>query len=398
MNQNLRIRWLYLAVGTVAMLFAGIIYAWSILKIPFAGFGWSAGDLSLNFTITMSFFCIGGLLGARLSKAIGHKPAIVCAGVLSAASFVLTSLLSDGQLALLYLTYGVVAGLGIGIAYNVILSVVNPWFPDKKGLCSGFLMMGFGASALVLGNLAGSLFESSLGWRKTYILLGAALGAVLVISAFLLRKPAADAALPAPKAKAGQQGEDFSPKQMLSRKSFYFAFFYLVLFSAVGSSAISFARDLALDVGASAAAATTLVGVLSVCNGLGRILTGLSFDMLGNRKTLFLAAILTIAAAGVTLAAVLMSNLALGVAGLCLTGLSYGASPTTASTFTLNFYGSKYYATNMAIMVCSAMGSSLVATLCGNLLVSSGGFVVPFVVLLAMAVAALVLCGFIKKP
>ncbi len=398
MKHNLRIRWFYLAVGTVAMLFAGIIYAWSILKIPFAGFGWSAGDLSLNFTITMSFFCLGGLLGARLAKAAGHRAAILCAGALSAAGFVLTAFLKQEHVMLLYGTYGIMAGLGIGIAYNVILSVVNPWFPDKKGLCSGILMMGFGASALVLGNAASRLFESSLGWRNTYLLLGASLGLVLTVSACLLQKPGPDTVLPASKTKGGQQYPDMTPKQMLSRPSFYLAFLYLVFFTAVGSSVISFARDLALDVGASAAAATTLVGVLSVFNGLGRILTGMCFDALGCRKTMFLAALLTISAAGVTLAAVLMGNLVLGITGLCLTGLSYGASPTTASAFTLNFYGSKYFPTNMAIMVFNTMISSFVATLCGNLLAISGGFVVPFAVLLAMSCVALVLNCFIRKP
>ena len=64
-SQNLSIRWLYLVVGVLAMLFAGIIYAWSILKAPLASeFSWGASELALNFTLAMSFFCIGGLLGA----------------------------------------------------------------------------------------------------------------------------------------------------------------------------------------------------------------------------------------------------------------------------------------------------------------------------------------------
>ena len=66
-EQNLTARWLYLAIGVIAMLFAGILYAWSILKAPLAAeFGWSASALALNFTLAMSFFCIGGLLGAAL--------------------------------------------------------------------------------------------------------------------------------------------------------------------------------------------------------------------------------------------------------------------------------------------------------------------------------------------
>ena len=63
-NKNLSFRFFYLAVGVVAMLFAGVLYAWSILKSPLAAdFGWGASELALNFTLAMSFFCIGGLLG-----------------------------------------------------------------------------------------------------------------------------------------------------------------------------------------------------------------------------------------------------------------------------------------------------------------------------------------------
>ena len=72
-NININIRWLYLGVGTAALLFAGIIYAWSILKAPLAReFGWSASQLSINFTCTMCFFCIGGVVGGVLAKRIGE--------------------------------------------------------------------------------------------------------------------------------------------------------------------------------------------------------------------------------------------------------------------------------------------------------------------------------------
>ena len=118
----LAVRWGYLAVGVFAMLFAGILYAWSILKSPLAAaFGWSASELALNFTLAMSCFCIGGLLGARLSKRAGHRTALVAAGILSAAGFWLTAALRSPSVWLLYLTYGVLAGLGIGIAYNVMI-------------------------------------------------------------------------------------------------------------------------------------------------------------------------------------------------------------------------------------------------------------------------------------
>ena len=85
-KNNISIRWGYLAVGVVAMLFAGVLYAWSILKSPLAAdFSWSASSLALNFTLAMSFFCIGGLLGARISKGAGHRVALMIAGILAAA-------------------------------------------------------------------------------------------------------------------------------------------------------------------------------------------------------------------------------------------------------------------------------------------------------------------------
>ena len=187
-EQRISVRWAYLALGVVAMLFAGVLYAWSILKAPLAAdFGWRASELALNFTLAMSFFCIGGLLGAQLSKRKGHRIALVIAGVLSAAGFLLTAALQGASVLTLYVTYGVLAGTGIGIAYNVVIATVSTWFPDQKGLCSGCLMMGFGASALVLGNGADALFKSALGWRATYGILGVAICLVLVLAGLLLR-------------------------------------------------------------------------------------------------------------------------------------------------------------------------------------------------------------------
>ena len=403
-KQNLSVRWFYLFTGVVAMLFAGVLYAWSILKSPLSSaFGWGASQLALNFTLAMSFFCVGGLLGARLLKRFGHRLALLAAGVLSALGFALTASLSGTSVGMLYLTYGVLAGTGIGIAYNVVIATVSAWFPDKKGLCSGCLMMGFGASALILGNAANALFSSSLGWRTTYILLGICICAVLSLCGLLLRKPEPNIALPQRKAVKAANAEDFevtdyTALQMLQRPSFWMAFVCISFLAAVGSSVISFAKDLALSVGARESLAVTLVGVLSVCNGLGRIFTGAIFDVIGRRKTMLLANALTIIAAGVTLLAVSIGSLPLCIAGLCLTGMSYGACPTITAAFTSSFFGMKYFSTNMALMTFTVMGGSLIATLSSKVLEVTGGYNAAFLMLLVLTFAALVLNLFIRKP
>ena len=393
------IRWFYMAVGVVAMLFAGVLYAWSILKSPLAAeFGWGQSELALCFTLAMTFFCIGGLLGAQLSKRLGHRIALVSAGALAASGFVLTALLRDVPVLILYLTYGVLAGVGIGIAYNVVIATVSSFFPDKKGICSGCLMMGFGASALILGNVADAMFKGSIGWRATYIALGVSILAVLSLAGILIGKPA----LNAPKANNAQSAqesdrEELTSRQMLCRPSFWMAFLCISFLAAVGSSVISFAKDIALSVNAPETLAVSLVGVLSVCNGIGRIITGAVFDVIGCRKTMICANIFTICAALVTLIAVMSSSLVLCIIGVCLTGISYGSCPTITSAFTSSFYGLKYFSSNMALMTFTVMVGSLIATASNKVLELSGGYAVTFVMLLALTFVALVLNIFIKK-
>lgn len=390
-----------LILGVFSMLFAGIIYAWSILKVPLAD-GLDKSVLSLNYTLTMCFFCVGGLAGSLLNKKPGLKLSVIVAGLVAGLGFIFTGLFTTDNAPLLYLTYALMAGGGIGIVYNLIISSVNAWFPDKKGLCSGCLMMGFGSSTLILGNLASILFDLPIGWRSTYVILGVALGISLTLTGLLLQRPTAEDILPEAKtaatAKESFEQVDLSPKEMLKRFSFWRAFTLLVCLTAVGSSVISFARDLAISVGAEGALATTLVGVLSVCNGLGRILTGKCFDLLGRRKTMLAANIITVFAAGVTLLSVYVNSLPLCIIGLCLTGLSYGSSPTVSSAFTSAFYGAKHFSTNFSIMNFNLMLASFVATACSALLTASGGYTAPFILLLALSMVALAMNFSIKKP
>ena len=398
-------RWFYLGTGVFAMLFSGVLYAWSILKIPFKEvFNWSDSSLAFNFTLTMCFFCLGAFFGSLICKKIGPKITLIIAGALVGIGFVVTGLLNADLLYLLYFSYAILAGTGIGISYNVVVSTVAAWFPDKKGLCSGCLMMGFGVSTLLLGNLISMFFENeSIGWSKTYIALGIILALVLVLSGIILKRPSQDTVLPAPKQRKAVSKEsfevrDFSTKEMLKSFTFWRAFVCMAFITAVGNSVISFARDLVISVDAAPALATTLVGVLSVFNGFGRILTGAVYDALGRRKTMIAANILTIVAAGMTLLAVQINSLPVCIIGLCLTGMSYGSCPTVTSAFTSSFYGQKYFSTNYSLTNFNLIVAAFIASFSNSLLISSGSYISPFIMLLVLAVAALGLNVTIKRP
>ena len=220
-----------------------------------------------------------------------------------------------------------------------------------------------------------------------------------------MNKPVSNATLAALENKAKKAANkesfevrDFTTAQMLKSFTFWRAFLALVCLTAVGSAVISFARDLALSGGAEAALATTLVGVLAVCNGLGRIITGAVFDAIGRRKTMLCANVLTICAAAITLLAVSIGSLPLCIAGLCLTGISYGACPTITSAFTSSFFGMKYFSTNMAFMTFTVMIGSFIATASNKILEVTGGYTTTFMMLLLLTSVALILNIFIRKP
>ncbi len=406
-NKAFSRRPLYLAVGVCTMLFSGVLYAWSILKVPFRErLGYSDSELALNFTLAMCFFCLGAFFGSLICKRLGVRLTLFISSVLVLAGFVLTGLLALGAPHfLLYITYALCAGTGIGIAYNVVVSTVNAWFPDKKGFASGWLMMGFGVSTLLLGNLINVLFSSpAFGVSGTYTLIGVLIGTVIFISALILRRPPQDMSFPAPpKARSIKFSEEFEPrdyttKEMLSSFTFYRVFLLMAFITSVGNSVISFARDMMISAGAAPALATTLVGVLSVCNGIGRILTGAAYDAFGRRITMLGSGVLTIAAAGISLVGTGISSLPLCILGLCLSGISYGSCPTLTSAFSASFYGQAHFPVNYSLTNFNLIMAAFIANGANALLISTGGYTAPFILLLSLAGAALGLVFTVKRP
>ncbi len=394
-----------LIVGTIGLVFAGILYAWSILKVPLGTeFGWSNGDLATSYTITISMFCLGCIAGGFLMRKMGPKVPIIAGGILVFAGFFLTSTLDGSSIVQLFIYYGVLAGFGIGMAYNTILASVGAWFPDKKGFCSGVLMMGFGASTLVLGNICGSLINNaSFGWRRVFVLLAVCAGLALVIMGLLSALPGPDSDLPAPKAPAkkvesNEVVRDMTTREMITRISFWKLFVAMMLLGAAGSSLISFARDFSLSVGTPAAWAGIFVGVLSIANGLGRIVAGMIYDKFGRNVIVLYVGIMEIVACTVCVIAALTSSVVICLIGFILVGLSYGGNTNAVSVLITSFYGTKYYAQNLSFGLLTLLPSSVLAKVSTMILDATGGYVVPFVALIIYGIIATILIATNKKP
>lgn len=379
MNHRMR----YLAAGVFSLLFLGLIYSWSNFSASIGQeFGWDRESMRLVFTVSIISFCLGGMLGARLNKRLSFKPALLIAAVLLVGGFALTPLIIDaGGLPVLYVCYGVLCGGGCGIAYNVVISTVNAWFPDRVGFSSGALMMGFGLGGLILGTAAAAGIEM-VGWRTVFLVL-AVLIALVLGAAVLVIKPIGSLRGMASQNASGKvsgaveadvhKDESSASAYRVSGVSatrsplFWIYCIWATCALCAGLMIIGDAKSSALSVGLEAGFATLLVGLVSTANGVARIVIGVVFDRFGLR---IVVAISTLSAlfGAIALALSFMPGMlvpALFVVGALLVGFSYGCIPVISSAFTLSHYGPLRYPENLAlanaIMAPAALLSSLVA-------------------------------------
>lgn len=400
-------RWLYAAMGVLVLLFAGLIYAWSVLSRPVAAYftDWSSAQLSLTFTICMMFFCLGGFFSGLLSGKINVKINMVISAFLFLAGFFLAS--KTSSLPGLYIGYGVLCGTASGIAYNSIMGTVTKYFPDKPGLISGILLMGFGFGSFLIGKVYQAYTGSGESFRKSFLLFGIILFIVMLLCALFIKKPdAAETAALIEKitedSKSGDTTvtEDMNFRQMIRRSSFWLYFFWAILLCAAGLAVISQAGAMAVEVAPKASAGTisTVVGLISIFNGVGRVIFGGMYDRIGRGKTMVINEILFCSAIVLLILSLSTGSFLILTIGFIITGLAYGGVPTTNSAFVGSFYGKKHYSINFSVLNMNLFFASFGSTIAGLLYDSSGSYYSTLLFLLGAIVVGIVISMMIKKP
>ena len=371
-----------LGIATVLLLFCGLIYAWSLFRSPIqAEFpSWNLSQLSMTFTISMIFFCIGGFLSGRLLLKRSVTLVISLSAVLVFAGFFGVSMLSPQNprtsLTLLYLCYGVLGGTGIGLSYNAILSTIGKMFPDKPGLASGIMMMGFGLGGLILGSLVTGMIESA-GLFTSFKLLAAAMFLVLLAGAQAIGrmagtgKSASTSNQPAEKNIPAASGvKDRSASEMLRTGAFWIFIIWNVVTNSAGLMVINSAASIAAAFGAPA----VMGMIVSLFNGFGRVLIGGIYDRVGRGKTMAFDCMLQIGSGVLLVLGALMNTPVLIIGGLLFAGLFYGGSPTIAASFIKREFGDRYYSVNFSIANFSLVPAALIGpTLSSALIEASGG-------------------------
>lgn len=386
------IRWLYLVIGIVMLLLLGLIYAWSVFVAPLeVEFGWSRSETSMTFSICMSMFCIGGVVSGFLSKRMPLRVSVWLCALLVLIGFFLASRIQS--LAGLYITYGVFVGLGVGLAYNAVISTFVKWFPDKQGLASGLLLMGFGFGGMLLGTVCTQAI-SAIGWRATFRTLGIVMACIILLCSYFVRPPKENVVFPTGRSKRladKESGQELSSKQMLIRPSFWMFYLWAVVLSAAGLMLIGHATPFALDLGVEAAQAAVLAGLISIFNGSGRVVMGIAYDLLGRKVTMLIISSIMILSSGVLLLSLITSSIPIMTAGFVLTGFAYGGIMPTNSSVVGRLYGMKNYSLNFSILnTCIIPASFGGPYLAGIVQTASGSYSGMAVVMIACGVVAIV--------
>lgn len=344
----LRYRRFVVGSDVIVLLLAGLLYAWSIFVIPLESeFGWQRAQTSMTYTISIAANTIMAWMAARIAKKI--KPQWV---VRIAALAVLLGFIGASQVQALwqlYLCYGVLCAGGLGMVYNLTLSTIVGWYPEKPGVMSGAMLMCYGLGTMVFGSLVEHII-AVLGWRSAFLIIGVVCFGILLLGAQFVRRPSQqeqeDLPPPAPKAEAKFEKE-LVPKTMVREKSFWLYFFWTIALATVGLVLNSHASSMAQTLGISSSVAALYVSAVSMCNGGGRLLFGAVFDRLGRRRTMLMVNLLSVLGAVLLWGAYHFSWRGVMLAAFMLLGLSFGGSPICSANYVKSMYGEKNYGENL---------------------------------------------------
>ncbi|WP_274308862.1 OFA family MFS transporter [Solibacillus daqui] len=281
-------RWLIAASAISIHLSIGGAYAYSVYKNPIATeLGWDASQITIAFTIMMGLAGFSAALFGGIVEKLGPRKAAMVAAVLfglgQAGAGV--AILSD-SVVLYWLTYGLLSGLGMGIGYISPVSTLVKWFPNRRGLATGMAVLGFGSGSLITAPVAVSLM-ASIGISNTYFVLGISYFTLMMLGALYIAPPKpgdVEEATASGKVKTTEIAQ-MSAREAVKTKQFWMLWSMHLINVTSGLMMISVASPMAQEiVGLSVAAAATMVGLMGLFNGGGRLIWAAASDYFGRQN------------------------------------------------------------------------------------------------------------------
>jgi OFA family oxalate/formate antiporter-like MFS transporter len=364
-NENLESkRWWIAGAAVVIQLCLGTVYAWSVFKNPLMNMhGWDGKTVQYTFMILMGIIGLAAAFGGTLVDKKGPRFVATIGGILFGIGTLVAGYADQvGNIALLYLGFGVIAALGNGFGYVTPIATLIRWFPDKRGLVTGLAVMGFGAGAFFMGKIAPGMIAAfkqvdpsgkviASGVSTTWYIWGV-IFLILVVGAAQLFKNPPKGWLPAgfkPAASTVSAANSFTFGEAVKRPQWWMLWSMLCLNVSAGLGLISQHSPLAqgifkntypdvTDLAVIAAAGGAVVAYAAIFNGLGRLFWAKISDNIG-RKMVFLIMFASQAVLYVLVAKGYVSTYWLFVVASCYLLACYGGGFATMPAFAADSFG-----------------------------------------------------------
>lgn len=404
-------RWIPVVASVAIQICLGTAYIWSVFQNGIAQgiFNGNNANASLAFSLLLATLTVGSTLSGFLQKWLNVRIIIIIGGIILGLGFILASFVKPTAGWLLWVTYGIMGGIGMGLTYSTTIAVSQKWYPDKRGLITGIIVAALGLGGVIFTPVVEALIKAfatevaASGELKTFMVLGFIFLAVCTTCGFFIIEPPKDykPANWVPKANPAISTTNLSPKGMFKTLQFYLIIISFFLACMGGLMMINFAKPIALAKGMTASVASMGVIIISLCNSLGRLFWGFISDKLGRKLTI------TILLFGTAILS-LFVNLATGAFIIVLIGLIgffYGGFLSNYPSLTADYFGPKNVAFNYGIVLLGfgvgAVVSSYIAGYFKNLAQNDISKMFPaFIIASAAAVVAILLISFLKpiKP
>ncbi|HGI1517944.1 TPA: OFA family MFS transporter [Streptococcus pyogenes] len=340
-------RYIIATAGILLHLMLGSTYAWSVYRNPILQeTGWDQAPVA--FAFSLAIFCLGlsAAFMGNLVEQYGPRLTGTVSAILYASGNMLTGLAIDRkEIWLLYIGYGVIGGLGLGAGYITPISTIIKWFPDKRGMATGFAIMGFGFASLLTSPIAQWLIETE-GLVATFYLLGLIYLIVMLFASQLIIKPTAAEIAILDKKRLQNNSyliEGMTAKEALKTKSFYCLWVILFINITCGLGLISVVAPMAQDLtGMSPEMSAIVAGAMGIFNGFGRLVWASLSDYIGRRVTVILLFLVSII---MTISLIFAHSSLIFMISIATLMTCYGAGFSLIPPYLSDLFGAKELAT-----------------------------------------------------
>ena len=389
-------RWTYVFLGILIMMCFGTVYSWSVFRIPVElEFSVTSAQSGMPYMTSLAFYSAFMCLTGKYLDKYNPKKILILGSMLVSIGWMLSYFANN--IYVLTLTYGVIIGSGVGIAYGVPMTTVSKWFPEKKGLAVGLVLVGFGMSPLITAPLA-SLIVAKYGVITAFLILGIVFGIITLILSLPFRYPSESEATALVSKSESSVQMGLNTKEMTSKKSFKWLYISFLIGTTIGLKIVGLTGNIGYNlINVASSDMAIIISILAVFNGAGRPFFGWFVDKYSVEKAMFLSYIMIIFASGLMLFAN-EGDLIIFIISFSIFWFNLGGWLAIAPSATMKLYGSKHYSQNYGLVFTAyGIGAVVGVSLSGMLLEKFSGYSALFYLVVALSIIGLIIAKRLKS-